>query len=95
MCIRDSFESHVGETVHHINVRIYNAADNTEIYNKPSNAHVHEESGTYEYHDDFMLIEDNGVNAHSDWILEAKVWGDGEGKGEVIETVEFHVHPEM
>lgn len=88
------FNSLSGETVHHINVRIYNKADNTEVYNAPGDAHIHEISGAYLYTDSFMLTNDNGINEHTDWILEAKVWGHEPGFEEVIETVEFHVHPE-
>ena len=50
-------------------------------------------SGTYSYHGDFILSNDNGVEAHSDWVLEAKVWGHGAGEQEVMESIEFHVHP--
>ncbi len=88
------FESHTGEAVHHVKVRIYNKDDNTEIYNKPDVAHVHETDGKLEYQDMLMLSNDNGVMGHTDWILEAKVWGHDAGEGEVVETVEFHVHPE-
>lgn len=91
--IHVNFESHAGETVHHVNVRIYNKSDNTEVYNKPDAAHVHETSGSFDLHDDFVLSNANGINEHTDWILEAKVWGHEAGEGEVIETVEFHVHP--
>lgn len=87
------FESHAGETVHHINIRIYNKDTGAEIYNEPGDAHIHETSGQYEYQDTFPLSETNGVMAHSDWVLEAKVWGHEAGEGEVTETVEFHVHP--
>lgn len=92
--IHVDFESETSETVHHVNVRIYNKADNTEIYNKPSGAHVHETSGKYEHHDDFDLTTDNGLEGHTDWILEAKVWGHEAGVAEVMQTMEFHVHPE-
>jgi len=92
--IHVDFESAVNSTVHHVNVRIYNKDDGTEIYNAPGDAHVHEESGKYEWHDDFELIEANGVSAHSDWILEAKVWGHEAGMGEIVEMIEFHVHPQ-
>jgi len=91
----DSIHIHVefseanSKTIHHAKVRIYNKADNTEIYSGPSEAHVHEESGAYGYHDDFIL----NVDAHTDWILEAKVWGHEAGAAEVVETIEFHVHP--
>ena len=87
------FESHTGETVHHVNIRIYNKLDNTEVYNKPDAAHVHETNGAYEWHDDFVLSNANGVVEHTDWVLEAKVWGHEAEEGEVIETIEFHVHP--
>ncbi len=93
MHIHVTFESHAGEPVHHVNVRVYNKEDNTEVYNQPTEAHVHETSGEYEYHDNLILSNDNGVTGHTDWILEAKVWGK-DGAGEVMETVEFHVHPE-
>ena len=91
--IHVEFESHSGETVHHVQVRIYNKADNTEIYNKPSDAHVHATEGEYAFHDDFVLSEANGVSAHSDWILEASVWGHENREGETMEKIEFHVHP--
>ena len=89
------FESHKAETIHHINIKVYNKADNSiVIYNEPQTAHLHETDGAYEYHDDFVLSEANGVTEHSDWILEAKVWGPEAGVEEEIKTIEFHVHPE-
>lgn len=94
MHIEVLFESHSGMPVHHINVRIYNKSTEEEIYNKPDMAHVHETSGEYEFHDHLALTEANGFSAHSDWVLEAKVWGHEAGEGEEISTVEFHVHPE-
>ena len=92
MHIHVEFESHTGETVHHVNVRIYNADDNTEIYSAPSSAHVHETDGSFEFHDDFILSAANGVSAHSNWVVEAKVWGHDAEEGEESETVQFHVH---
>ena len=91
--IKVNFESHTGETIHHIKVRIYNKSDKTEIFNEPGTAHVHETSGDYIFQKELILSTDNGFSAHSDWILEAKVWGEQEGQGEEIETTEFHVHP--
>jgi len=76
-------------TVHHVNVRIYNKADGTEIYSEPTEAHVHEEDGLYEWHDDIKL----DVEGHTDWILEAKVWGHDDLEGELTKSIEFHVHP--
>lgn len=87
--IEVEFESHTGETVHHVNVRIYNKADNTEIYNKPDDPHVHETSGTYEYTDDFTL---SGISGNTDWVLEASVWGHEDNEEKVTESVEFHVN---
>ncbi len=92
--IHTDFSSMTGETVHHVKVRIYNVADNTEIYNQPNEAHVHESDGMHDFHDDFILSATNGVEAHTDWILEAKVWGHEVEEGEVVETIQFHVHPE-
>ena len=87
------FESHAGEPVHNVNVRIFNQADSTEIYSFPLESHVHETDGLFEYEDQFELSEANGVTGHTDWVLEAKVWGHEVGEGEVVETVVFHVHP--
>lgn len=33
------------------------------------------------------------VDAHTDWIVEAKAWGHEAGAAEGMETIEFHVHP--
>lgn len=86
------FESHSGEPVHHVNVRVFDKADGTELYNEPSSAHVHAHDGVYEYHDDIVLSVENGFAAHHNYVLEAKVWGEEAGEGEEIESVEFHVH---
>lgn len=94
--IHVNFESHAGETIHHINVRIYNKMDSTVVYSKPDDAHIHDMDGDYEFHDDFILSEENGITGHSNWVLEAKVWGHSEGEGEVVEFLSgggFHVHP--
>lgn len=97
--LEDSIHLHVdfisakNETVHHVNVRIYSKTSGIEVYNEPDEAHVHESSGTFSWHDDFALTEQNGINEHSDWILEAKVWGHSAGLEEVTEQIEFHVHP--
>jgi len=87
------FESATGEPVHHVNVRIYNVATNEEVYNMPTDAHVHDLSGKFTYTDSFVLSNANGVMAHSDWMLETKVWGHEAGAEEVIESIPFHVHP--
>lgn len=87
--IEIEFEEHDGKTIHHINVRIFNKNDGTEIYNQPQQAHIHETSGYYKFTDDFVL----DVDPHTDWVLEARVWGHEDGVAEVTETVEFHVHP--
>ncbi len=91
--IKVTFESEAEKTVHHVNVRIYNKATEEEIYNQPESAHVHQENGLYTFEDEVMLNGDNGVEAYTDWVLEAKVWGHEAGVEETVETVEFHVHP--
>lgn len=91
LAIEVEFESHTGEPVHHINVRIFNKATNTEVYNKPDEAHVHDTSGAYTFEDTFILSGANGLT-EGDWILEAKVWGESDGQEEISEQVEFHIH---
>lgn len=91
--IHVEFESHTGEPVHHVNVKIYNKSDSTEIYNEPEDAHVHATEGLFELHDDLILSTANGVSENTDWVIEAKVWGHGAEIGEVIETIEFHINP--
>ena len=86
------FESHEGETVHNIQVRLYDAADNTELYNMPTNTNVAATSGTYHFSDQIVMNMANGFMMHHDYILEAKVWGASTGDGEEIETVQFHLH---
>lgn len=99
------FESTTGETVHNVDVRIYNEADHSNVlYDFPSDSHVHATEGSYEIHQDIDLVELNGVKGHTDWIVEAKVWAhdddddehnhdDEDGEHTVIETLKFHVHP--
>ncbi|MCB0693943.1 MAG: hypothetical protein H6568_06655 [Lewinellaceae bacterium] len=91
--IEVEFEDHAGGTVHHIQVRIYNKSTLVEVYRMPTDAHVHATSGSYTFEDTFDLSVANGITGHSDWVLEAKVWGETDGEAEEIETVEFHVHP--
>ena len=83
------------ETIHHVNVKIYNKTDESIVLlDAPVGAHVHDESGNYAVHADVALTEAVGVVGHTDWILESKVWGHEAGVGEVVEQIEFHVHPE-
>ena len=91
--IHIDFESLTSETVHHVKVTLTNISDGTVIYSKPDDAHVHQEDGTFEYQDDFMLSNENGITEHTDWILEAKVWAHEAGLAETVETIQFHVHP--
>lgn len=91
MNVKVEFESHAGETVHHISVRIYKKDDGIEIYNSGAD-HVHAETGEYEFTLDMPLSETDGFAGHTDYELEAKVWGHESGEGEAIEVVGFHVH---
>lgn len=90
--IRVEFESHAGEPVHHIQVRIYKKGATTDIYKKPDMAHIHDQSGKYIYEDNVVIDAANGFDTHDTYILEAKVWGENAGDGEAMETREFHVH---
>jgi len=89
MHLHIDFEEHTGKTIHHVSVIISKKDGDEIIYNKPNDKHIMEDSGSYEYHDDFVL----DVDGHSDWILEAKIWGHEAGSSEVVETIGFHVHP--
>ncbi|MBK8295807.1 MAG: hypothetical protein IPK91_00655 [Saprospiraceae bacterium] len=91
--IQINFESHTGETVHHINVRILNKTTGIEVYSKPTNEHVDDPSGSYEFTDSFLLNTANGFSANSTWILEAKVWGHEDGIEEEISKFEFTIKP--
>ena len=85
------FESHTGETIHNIQVRIYNAADESiEMFKMHQHAHTTESVEISEVID---LIAENNVEAHTDWIVEAKIWAMDAGVAEVTETLQFHVHP--
>jgi hypothetical protein len=88
--IEIDFESHTGQTVHHINVRIYNKSTNAEVYNKPSDPHV-DTPVEYTYEDFILLNAANGFTSNSTWVLQAKVWGENDGQEEVIEQVEFNI----
>lgn len=93
--IHVNFDAENDETIHHVKVRIYEFENETnEVYNAPGDAHVHEESGHFEHHADIVLNNDLGVVEHSDWVLEAKVWGHEAGTHEAMDTIHFHIHPE-
>ncbi|HUR30080.1 MAG TPA: hypothetical protein VMZ69_01540 [Saprospiraceae bacterium] len=85
------FESHSGEKVEHINIKIHNKANTVVVYDKPDDPHVSQGSD-YEFQDQFVLSTANGITV-GDWVLEATVWGIDEGQEQVVETVEFHVNP--
>ncbi len=90
--IEVEFESHTGEPVHHINVRIYNKSTLVEVYNLPVEPHVHDVTGAHTYTDQFVLSTANGLS-EGDWVLEGKVWGHEDGLEETTEKVEFHINP--
>jgi len=90
--IQVEFESHTGEAVEHINIRLYNKDNLSVVYNQPQNAHIAGGAADYEFQDQFILSEANGVSP-GDWVLEATVWGADEGQDLVIETIEFSILP--
>ena len=83
------FESHTGEIVHNINVRIFNATTQTVVYNLPTDPHT-DAQGSYEYHDDLVLSAANGFT-EGDWVIQAKVWGETDGEQEEVSMVTFHI----
>lgn len=89
--VKITFESHKGQAVKDISVKIYNKESNENIYQKSQS--VNEKSGIYTFEDTFMLTHSNGVMDHSNWIIEASVWADDLTGSKVTEKVAFHVHP--
>ena len=92
LVIHVEFESHTGEAVEHINVRIFNKSTNIIVYDQPSDAHIGHGSASYDFEDHVTLSTANGFSS-GDWILEAKVWGAEHEQDLVTESVEFHIHP--
>jgi len=87
--IQVQFDEENGDIVHHINVKIYEKNnDSNVIYNMPTDAHVYQ-LPPYTYEDPFVL----NVPEHSDWVLEAGVWGHENMEGMKTSSIEFHVHP--
>ena len=87
------FESHSGQIVHNISVRIWKKGDESNLVYDHTE-HAHQIDGYLDFNDDFVLSEANGFEEHSDWIMEAAVWGhEGEDDGYESERIEFHVHP--
>ena len=84
-------ESHTGEDIEHINIRLRKADNSAGVYNKPFDPHLGGVND-YEYTDTFELTTANGVGPGA-WVLEATVWGADEGQDQVKETVESHIHP--
>jgi hypothetical protein len=91
MFIEIEFESHTGENVEHINVRIFNKNTNIIVYDKPSDPHIAHNGDNYLYEDQITLSAANGFS-EDDWVLEAKVWGAEHEQDLVTESVEFHIH---
>jgi hypothetical protein len=90
MEIEIEFESHTGEIVHNIEVIITNDLDKSIVaYSHVEHVHASE---NYTHSASIVLDASNNVTEHTDWTLEAKVYGP-EGAGLVTETIEFHVHP--
>jgi hypothetical protein len=91
MFIRVEFESHTGESIEHIKIRLYNKDTQLEVYNEPDDPHIGGPAD-YEFEDEFVLSGANTVTT-GNWVLEATVWGMDEGQDQVKETVEFEIIP--
>lgn len=92
LAVKVDFTSATGEKVHNIAVRIYKVGEETTLAHDFHN-HVHVDA-TYSYEEKIELTDANSIGAHSDWVLEAKVWGHEEGLQEMVKTIGFQVHPE-
>lgn len=89
--IHIEFESHTGEAVEHINIRIFNKVTQIIVYDQPADSHVGNSSDTYDFEDQVILSTANGFST-GDWVLEARVWGVEHEQDQVVERVEFHIH---
>lgn len=92
MDINATFESHAGETVHHVQVRIYEKDSGNEVYKKPNEAHVHATDGEFSFEDQVTLSTESGFSVGANYVLEAQVWGHEAEVGLVTETLEFNIH---
>ncbi|MDQ3016617.1 MAG: hypothetical protein M3R25_07865 [Bacteroidota bacterium] len=86
------FESHTGENVEHINVKIVDDVSSAIVYSMPDDAHVPDYIGTYEFTDQITLSTANGFYS-GDWVLETSFWCEHESQEAEVERVEFHVKP--
>ena len=91
IAISVEFESHTGEDVEHINVRIYDKVTNLVVYDEPADAHVSNGSATYEFEDQVTLSTVIGFFPGI-WVLEAKVWGKDDDQDLVSEKIEFQIN---
>lgn len=89
--IHVEFTEHNNDKVHNFSVRIFNRDSTAQVVYSEGD-HVHADA-KHEHHDMFILSNANGVSGHTNWTLEAKVWGHDSGESAVVETVDFHVHP--
>ena len=93
LSIEIEIEEHTLTTVHHVNVRIFKKDDESIVlYDGPNEEHVHETDGKYDFKYD-LFLDSSIVDGHTDWIVEAKAWGEQDGLAEVTATAQFHVHP--
>lgn len=93
LTIKVDFESHTGETVHHVNVVMHEKDDaNAIIFSEPGEAHIHATSGNHTFEKTIVLSAENGISAHHDYTVKASVWGATDGEELEEEEVTFHVH---
>lgn len=85
------FASQTGETIHHVNLRLFDASTEAVVYSKPDEEHVHT-LGTYDFQDDVVLTGAKGFTT-GEWVLEASVWGEEDGEEEVVASVHFQIVP--
>jgi len=92
LAVKINFSSQTNQKVHNVAVKIHKVGEETTLaYN--FERHVHAD-GIYLHEANIALTSENNIDAHTDWILEAKVWGHDQGSEEVTQKIGFHVHPE-
>lgn len=85
------FESHSGMSVHHVNVRIYDAITGVEVYSKPDDPHVNDGEAEYAFEDSVVLSAANGFFVQSAYTMKARVWAHESGLEEETQALNFLV----
>jgi hypothetical protein len=88
LSIKVLFRETQGQPIYHARVRMVEKDGTQVLFDGPSPTFVNSQSGRYTFSEEVIM----NVPKFSYWVLEASVWGEGEGPEVVRETMEFFVH---